>query len=115
MTEQRSGFTQGPWYDEVVRTEQGYGLQIQGNRTGISSVVVADLPISFVTRPVDGQHATWDAQRANARAIKEVPALVALLKTYVTAFGHDHIKGHSGTDCFHCEARSVLARITGAS
>lgn len=36
------------------------------------------------------------------------PVLLAALEKMVVGCAYDHIKGHSGTDCFHCEARAAI-------
>lgn len=59
-----SGRTKGPWYLERVSGQRGCTHQIQGDRSGISSVIIADAPIGFDHFP-KSPHATWDHQEAN--------------------------------------------------
>ena len=94
-----SKHTEGPWKVEIVASsnpfENGhYKIQIQGPRQGISSVIVADMPIGFKELP-KGQHATFDHQMNNARLIAAAPELLAALKQTLDALYNETVGGNS--------------------
>jgi len=81
----REEATKGPWFFEAVWTSErrdpaGWHLQIQGERTGVSAVIIADLPLKFDEVPAEGTHSTWEKQAANARLLAAAPALAATVE-----------------------------------
>jgi hypothetical protein len=61
----------------------------------------------YAIRPTDGTPPI-----PLGRLIAQAPAMLRVVKAYLTAFRFfDHIEGHSGDDCFHCEARAILRAV----
>jgi hypothetical protein len=109
-----SEHTPGPWKEETVHTANGYAIQVLGDKGQVSSVVVADLPLKFSYLPVNGHHATWDKQMANARLIAAAPALLAALEDLLDLGRAGFIRGEDIAVTRAVDAaRAAIAKAKG--
>lgn len=86
----------------------GWPLIVNGPDADMPASIVAIIPCD-----ADEPHA-YNAERAeaHARLLTAAPRLLSLLRWYVYQFmPDDHIRNHAGSDCPHCDARTLLRSL----